>query len=136
MPLKITSVTYRRSRCRTILTTGQFPRVKTAGGLGETLYPEIIFVAVGGSSPAGRTAFDHSRRRHFPVARRRHIERTDPAFGANGGRNLVAFLPGYDAMQSAMHPRPAKGGSGRGLGSEPGAPDCRFKGRNGPSFES
>jgi ubiquinone biosynthesis protein COQ9 len=56
MSLKITSVTYRRYRGRTILATGLFSRVKTAknaGGLHETLCPEMAFASAGGRLLAG-----------------------------------------------------------------------------------
>jgi hypothetical protein len=56
MSLKITSVTYRRQRSRTILATGRFSRVKTAnsaGGLRETLCPEMAFASAGGRLVAG-----------------------------------------------------------------------------------
>jgi hypothetical protein len=51
MSLKITSVTYRRYHGRAILDIGRFSRVKppkTAGGLRETLCPEMAFASAGG----------------------------------------------------------------------------------------
>jgi hypothetical protein len=51
MSLKITSVTYRRYHGRAILDIGRFSRdkpPKTAGGLRETLCPEMAFASAGG----------------------------------------------------------------------------------------
>src|SRR5208282_2088824 len=105
MSLKITSVTYRRHRRRTILATGRFSCVKTAksaGGLRETLCPEMAFACAGGG----------------------HFERTDPTPDPNAerpnaecpnaerpyaGRSPSVFMPRRARMHSAMHPRPAKG---------------------------
>jgi hypothetical protein len=65
MSPKITSVTYRRYRYRTIFSAGLFSRVKplrtkneerrtkNAGGLRETLYPEMAFASAGGRLLAG-----------------------------------------------------------------------------------
>jgi hypothetical protein len=52
MSQRITSVTYRRYRNRTIVSAGLFSRIKTAknaGGLRETLCPEMAFASVGGN---------------------------------------------------------------------------------------
>jgi hypothetical protein len=65
MSQEITSVTYRRYRNRTIFCPGQFSRVKplrtkneerrskNAGGLRETLCPEMAFALAGGRLFAG-----------------------------------------------------------------------------------
>jgi hypothetical protein len=56
MSPEITSVTYRRYRSRTILAIRLFSRVKnakTAGGLRETLCPEMAFASAGGRLLAG-----------------------------------------------------------------------------------
>src|ERR1017187_2291630 len=123
MSLKITSVTYPRHRSRTILGTGRFSCVKTAksaGGLRETLCPEMAFASAGGRLLAGCTSYAHARfRRHLPVAGGGHFERTDPAprpnaerpnaERPNAGRSPNVFMPRRARMHSAMHPRPAKG---------------------------
>jgi hypothetical protein len=112
MSLKITSVTYRRYHGRAILDIGRFSRVKppkTAGGLRETLCPEMAFASAGGRLFARSTSTPHVRfRRHFPVAGGRHFEYQDPAPGPNAGKELEVFLQRYIAMHQAMHPRPAK----------------------------
>src|SRR5260370_37562047 len=91
MSLKITSVTYRRYRSRTILARGLFAGVKTAkctGGLRETLCPELAFASAGGWLLAGRTSSVNARfRHHFPVAGGRHFERTDPTPGPGARYN-------------------------------------------------
>jgi hypothetical protein len=56
MSLEITSVTYRRCGSRTILAIGRFSgfkTAKTAGGLRETLCPEMAFAFAGGRLFAG-----------------------------------------------------------------------------------
>src|ERR1039458_4834791 len=110
MSQEVTSVTYRRHHGQTTLGTGRFSRVKTAkiaGGLGETLCPEITSAsAASGRLFAGRANCAHPCfRRHFPMAGGGSFERAHPAFGPNAGRSPDALVPRYVAMHPAMHPR-------------------------------
>src|ERR1700687_5135848 len=109
MSQRITSVTYRRYRNRTIFSAGLFSRVQTAenaGGLRETLCPELALALAGGRLLARGTSPCNARfRRHFPVAGGGHFERAHPAPGPNAGRSPPPFM----LRHRAMHPRPAKG---------------------------
>ena len=127
MSHKITSVTYRRYRSRTILTTGRFVRVetaKTAGGLRETLCPEMAFASAAGRLLASGTSSAHGRfRQHFSMVGGRNFERADSAPGTNAERNPAPLMP----RRYAMHPRPAKSRSGLGLDSKHRASEFESK---------